>query len=703
MTYRISRARPARFVLSLALSGAAAAACAGLWGCTSALSNNDTLGSAQNTVLIIAKAIAQGNYRGDAATFPTIPGALQELPPEPMARVDSPGPAPVVTLDNGPDALSQDAAQERRLLAQETGGTPVGGTAVVPVDAAATQPAIPSTPGTVVPVAPAGSPTPEQPNGANVATPGPVTTEPLGAANAQTDSVGLAAAALNEPETQFNLSLQDAIARAMRNSLDVRVDSYNPGIKEDQIIEAEAAFDPVVFAQSQWSNIDEPLIESGFVLNGQNWDNQIGIKRLLPTGATVQAAFDSTYRDIYNGFGSIAPALKTSYTTSVNLQVTQPLFRGFGADVNLANIYLAQRDRRIALETFRRTVITEVANVEEAYHNLVLAKASVEIQQRLLAASESTYARVDARKNIDADAIAVSQSIAAVEQRRAELIAAFAQLRSQSDRLKNLLNDPQLNLQDNVLINPTDRPTAEPIAFSAADAIATALEHRTEIQEARLQIEKADIVVRVAKNDMLPKVDFTGSVQTTGLDKAFDRAFSSEFNPFGQFLDFRAGVQVQFALGDRQGEAEFNRRKIERQQAITQLVRVAQTVVLDVKLQLRDMLSSYQQILMRERARVAAARELQAITQKELIVALTPEFLQLKLDAQSQLAQAEQNLVQAMVNYNLAIMRLEQAKGTLLEFDRISLDRAPITRQGEDLGKLRFMGQTYTLDGNNKK
>ena len=126
------------------------------------------------------------------------------------------------------------------------------------------------------------------------------------------------------------------------------------------------------------------------------------------------------------------------------------------------------------------------------------------------------------------------------------------------------------------------------------------------------------------------------------------------------------------------------------------LVKAAQQVVLDVKLQLRDMLSSYQEIQARERARVSAAQELQAITQKEQIVALTPEFLQLKLDSQSRLAQAEQNLIQAMVNYNLAIMRLEQAKGTLLEFDRISLSPAPITQPGEDFGKIRLLGDTFT-------
>jgi len=47
------------------------------------------------------------------------------------------------------------------------------------------------------------------------------------------------------------------------------------------------------------------------------------------------------------------------------------------------------------------------------------------------------------------------------------------------------------------------------------------------------------------------------------------------------------------------------------------------------------------------------------------------------------------------VNYNLAIMRLEQAKGTLLEFDRISLDHAPRPPENDVLKAMRFQGSTY--------
>ena len=109
--------------------------------------------------------------------------------------------------------------------------------------------------------------------------------------------------------------------------------------------------------------------------------------------------------------------------------------------------------------------------------------------------------------------------------------------------------------------------------------------------------------------------------------------------------------------------------------------------------------ASFEEIQIRERVRLSAADELEGIVDLEDIRARSPEFLQLILDSQARLAQAEQNLTQAIVNYNLAIMRLEQAKGTLLEFNRISLDRPPVTKEMDDVGKMRFLGQTYPWNG----
>src|SRR5206468_3368051 len=138
------------------------------------------------------------------------------------------------------------------------------------------------------------------------------------------------------------------------------------------------------FGSSQWSKVDEPFFtpkNPGFT-NGNQWTNQIGVKRLLPTGGTMSAIANLNYRDIDpaglqgNGHGSVADSLagiRTTYVSNFGLEISQPLLRSFGSDVVNANIYLAQRDYRESLAQFKLDVLKAVSDAEEAYHNLALS------------------------------------------------------------------------------------------------------------------------------------------------------------------------------------------------------------------------------------------------------------------------------------------------------------------------------------------
>ena len=58
---------------------------------------------------------------------------------------------------------------------------------------------------------------------------------------------------------------------------------------------------------------------------------------------------------------------------------------------------------------------------------------------------------------------------------------------------------------------------------------------------------------------------------------------------------------------------------------------------------------------------------------------LDPEFVQLKLDQQARLAEAKRQEAIETMNYNLAIAKLELAKGTILRYNNIVMeeDRYP--------------------------
>jgi outer membrane protein len=204
----------------------------------------------------------------------------------------------------------------------------------------------------------------------------------------------------------------------------------------------------------------------------------------------------------------------------------------------------------------------------------------------------------------------------------------------------------------------------------------TGMRQRPEMQQVRLQLERADIILKVAKNDLLPKVNLTLALQSNGMDGGMASAYGKSVDPAG-FIDTTVGISFEFPLGNRGAEAALARRLNERRQLIDNMELNAQKVAQDIKAQLREVFKNFDVIEYRERVRIAAADEFQGIVDLENIRTRSPEFLQLKLDSQARLASAEQQLTQTLINYNIAIMKLEQAKGTLLEYDRISLDKAP--------------------------
>lgn len=520
----------------------------------------------------------------------------------------------------------------------------------------------------------------------------PTTTAPA-ATQASLDMVslfGMPEAALNQTEPHVKLSLQDAIYRAAKHSLAIKVDSYTPGISEAALIQAESVFDPVIFGHSNWSNTDTPASPVQLVTNGQSWDNEIGVKELLPSGATVSAFAQTIYYDLPSASTSFN---RINYTSALNLTITQPLLKGFGSDYSEEQIYLAQRDLRISAVDFKKTALTSIGQVEEAYYDVVSTKTIVEIDERLAIAGQQTYNLMWDRRNLDVTKESLELALTALYQRQEQLIRDQENYRLASDNLKSLINDPEMPTASNILIDPTDLPTVEPFSYSAQDCIMRALQQRPEMVEQRLKIEKADITVRFDKNGLLPQLDLTAGMQTNAINNSLENSFAQTISP-ANFISWNAGVTMQFPLGNRAAEAQLVGDELSRRQAVENLMNVAEQVVEDVKTQLHGVLSGYIDIQALDKVRLAAAATIEGNLDLEPIRPKTPEALQTKLQEQQALAAAETQLVQAIVNYNKSIERVERSQGTLLEFDHISLDHPPLPHIKNSFGNWFFNGHT---------
>jgi outer membrane protein TolC len=308
--------------------------------------------------------------------------------------------------------------------------------------------------------------------------------------------------------------------------------------------------------------------------------------------------------------------------------------------------------------------------VEEAYWNLVFQRQRLLIQQRLLARTVDTRDRVKQRQNYDATPAQITEANSFVESRRAELIRARQAVRRASDELKRLINAEDLNVADETLLMPLETPADLAFEFSLLDSVTTALNHRPEVKRALLEISDASIRQRVADNQRLPLLNITGTVRYNGVGNSTGDTYSTMAE--GQFIDYLFGAEFAMPIGNREAEAAYRQRQLERRASVINYQRVAQDVVVEVKDSMREVTMDFELIGAERASRRAAAENVRALQeQEEAGEALTPEFSDRKLRRLEALANAELRELQSLVDYQVAISNYYRTMGTLLERNAI--------------------------------
>ncbi|MEX0776607.1 MAG: TolC family protein [Phycisphaeraceae bacterium] len=476
----------------------------------------------------------------------------------------------------------------------------------------------------------------------------------------------------NSETDMAGISLRRAIELAVKNNLNVEVARLSPAITQAQVIAAEAAFDAVFYSTLTIERTDTPrpgTAAGGFAsVFGGVQEREVdalttGIRKPLTTGGqfAVQTTFARNY-DEPTFF-----LMPEYYTANVEMIITQPLLRGFGTDVNRAEILLAQSGRHASVQELRRALLQTASDTEQAYWTLYFARQRLLIQGRLLGRTEEDYERIKKRQDFDVSPVRKTEASSFVELRRSEVIRARQDVRVASDALKRLIHSSELPISGETLIIPSDEPADATIRFNLLDAVTTALQRRPELQSALLQIRDTAVRLRVADNARLPLLNVSATMRYNGLGGGVDSAYGRLTD--GDFIDYILGAQFEQPIGNRAAEAFYTQRSLERRQAVTAYQLAAQDVVLEVKNAMRNLLTAYELIGSSRAGRRAAADNLRAIErQEEAGVALTPEFLlDLKLNSQQRLADAETQEVQALADYNTSIAAYYRALGTLLE------------------------------------
>ena len=377
------------------------------------------------------------------------------------------------------------------------------------------------------------------------------------------------------------LSIDDAVALALENNLDIGISRYNLNIADTDILRSKSGANNFLGANfgvvqntpgsgvgglggtvgsgtggttaapggigagtnglvSSTLGLGSPITSFDPIITGTlQEDHNNTISSNVFTGAPTVAQNTATYNFAYNqgfqwgtnmsvGFTNsrvTTNSVFNTYSPQINaafqFRLTQHLLQGFGFLPNTRLIRLTKNNREISDVAFRLQTITTVDQIENMYWDLVFAYENVRVQQESLAFAQKTLS--DTQKQVQIGSLAPIEVVRAestVASDQQSLIQAQNNLQLQQLLMKNALSR---TLVDPVLADAEVIPTStialpqQEPVTPIQDLVNDALGHRPELAESRIDLSNREINNKAIRNSMLPTLDLFAYYGGSGL------------------------------------------------------------------------------------------------------------------------------------------------------------------------------------------
>jgi outer membrane protein TolC len=476
---------------------------------------------------------------------------------------------------------------------------------------------------------------------------------------------------------KLKLSLQDAVVLTLENNSFVRVQQTQVDLSKFALLGARSPFDPVLTGLSNiTSTISPPFtalqgtgsIETNFKSTTKL--GQVSYSQTFETGTNVQAGLSSTSSSINNSFDLFNP-----YVSSImNFQLTQPLLKNGWLFANRAPLVIARRNVEQSRATFAAEVSNNILQAVGQYWAVVEARGNLEVAKSSLDAAEATYKRDKRALELGAlPPLDIYRSESQVASRRVQVIQGEYALKQAEDALRMTIGtdqDPYFQALD-IELTEKPEPDGELRTIDTAAALQQALKKRPEFDAAHVALANDATRIRLAHNHLLPELDLTAIYASNGLggtgngstgQLTSNSSFRQLFG-FG-FPTYEAQLSLNLPLKNRAAKAELGTALVSRRSDLYTERQLREQVMLDVSNAVHQLEQAKLSIAAGKEA-VDLARKNTAAEQRKYELGQGTIFL--VLEAQTELAQAEQTLLQAQVGYQLAVAGLDHATGDLLE------------------------------------
>ncbi|KAA3607823.1 MAG: TolC family protein [Planctomycetota bacterium] len=471
-----------------------------------------------------------------------------------------------------------------------------------------------------------------------------------------------APAADSGPRT-LSLRVEDVVRLVLEHSPAVRQAHLRTLASEGSITEASGIFDPVLFGELTYS-YSERENAGGFFSGGvsnthiRSWQGQQGIRQTLLTGGTLSVSLNETYTEDNQPtrFFGFNPQSDVAFSASFS----QPLLRGGWYTSTTSGIRQAELNYESQIATLRQTAQEDLQRAVDAYWDLAFALEDLEVKEFSLRLGEELKDVTEAKFRVGTAAeVEVVQTEADIAARRDALITARNLVEVRRDALRALIfRLEEIQDWELSLLPVSEPPPPDTVDLRWTEALEVARQFRPELRNGRILLEQARLGWEVARKNLLPKLDFTGTVNSSATREQLPEAYSPTFDFTA--AGYSVGLVMEIPLGNRTFTGAERRSRLEYFLAHRSLRDQEHAIAGEVRDAVRTVNYLAERVRITLRAREVAERQLEA-EQRRLKEGASTNFQVLQF--QEDLVVALSNEKNAQLEYAKALTRLNTVQG----------------------------------------
>lgn len=459
------------------------------------------------------------------------------------------------------------------------------------------------------------------------------------------------------------LTIEDVTRAAIEHNLNLQIERLNPKIQKENLVAEEAVFDTNFLLEGSTGkrNTDGLLADKDTVDYGAS----TGLSKKLQFGTELTATLDWTEKEVAQSSLDIE-----GDSTAATLVVTQPLMKNRGTAVNRRSITLAENNLKSAGLNLKQAVIDTVAEAKNLYWSYYYALAYLDVQKDSLALARRSLEEMEERIRLGSSPkLDLLQSKAEVAAREESVISAENLLYNAQDRLLSYIYG---SITTTELVTPGDPPALHRVDMDEDELLAQAYSLRTDYQLNQVELESAQTDITYFDNQRLPQLDLNATLgandgQSDDISNSMD--FSSDV--YDDYQYGMVGISLELPVGRRLGNANYAASRLKKRQVVIDQKNIRSAIQVEVRAALRDMQAAFKRYKAASLSKEYAVESL--ATEEEKYRSGLSTSYQVML-FQRDLTDARATEIDAISDYQTAIIALYKAVGNTLEQNNIKID-----------------------------